>query len=85
MLSLVSQCRYQKRVHDSHVYLSKVGPYIFYKDMEQLGPGKELESEVHISLIFKGIRYKAKCILISFSNVHLGNKCISDTNAEAAQ
>ena len=37
--------------NDSYVLLSRVGPYkLFYKDL-RISPGRELESEVHISLI----------------------------------
>jgi len=37
--------------NDSYVLLSRVGPYkLFYKDL-RIGPGRELESEVHISLV----------------------------------
>ena len=33
----------------SHVILSRVGDYkVFYQDVFQMGPGQELESEVHI-------------------------------------
>lgn len=38
--------------NDSHVLLSKVGPYkLFYQDILQIGPGKELESEVYVLLM----------------------------------
>lgn len=38
---------------DSYVLLSRMGPYkLFFKDL-QIGPGKELESKVLISLIFE--------------------------------
>lgn len=39
--------------NNSHVLVSKVGPYkLFYQDILQIGPGKELESEVYILVMF---------------------------------
>lgn len=62
--------------------LSEIGPYImFYKDIQRFDPGKELESEVLISMLFKDMRL----INIFFSNVHIYSKCISETYYETTQ
>ena len=67
----------------SHVLLAKVGPYkVFYQDIFQLGPGQELESEVHIPEFQRHYGFTCKVLIIF--NVDVGNQFVSENNGEAA-
>ena len=67
----------------SQVLLAKVGPYkVFYQDIFQLGPGQELESEVHIPEFQRHYGFTCKVLIIF--NVDVGNQFVSTNNGEAA-